>query len=188
MLDSFLNLQQTIKVDSAAMKYLLAKFGFDIGMMIEMKKGTSQESVKVDSKMKKRRMSSDDFNQTPQISKQSSEPYQVRDRLAQASSKDLRSMNHDKITAAEALPSHLHAIEPVIFNANDGIALRQDSHITPKQIDSKPVKAYSQQRSSNQDYPYPSALKVRSQRFGKIQAETTIELYVIEQEESEQFV
>ena len=35
LLDSFVNLQQTIKVESAALKYLLTKFGFDIGMMIE---------------------------------------------------------------------------------------------------------------------------------------------------------
>lgn len=59
LLDSYSNLQQTIKVESAAMKYLLEKFGFDISMMISNKKG----SEGADSKLKKR--SSMEGNITP---------------------------------------------------------------------------------------------------------------------------
>jgi len=67
----------------------------------------------------------------------------------------------------------------VIFNENDGLALRQETSqvVTPIQ-NRQPVKAYSQQRSDKQDFP--TSLKVRSQRFGKLQAETTVELYLYE--------
>ena len=38
LLDAYVNLQQTLKLESGAVKYLLSKFGFNIDMMLEQRK------------------------------------------------------------------------------------------------------------------------------------------------------